>query len=113
MPLHANRTTGEVANVAFGEGCAGPAMGLIPDARFKTADVKLTSGDFLLFFTDGIIEVEGKRGGYFGVEGLRQSVGANLEHSSESLLERVINDACRFADSTVFADDVCLVVAKL
>ena len=113
LPLHAHRTTGEVANVAFGGGCAGPAMGLIPDAKFKTAEVKLASGDFLLFFTDGIIEVEDKRGGYFGVEGLRQSVRSNLEHSTESLLEGVINDACRFADSTVFVDDVCLVVAEL
>jgi serine phosphatase RsbU (regulator of sigma subunit) len=111
-PLHARRTTGEV-NAAFGQGCGGPAMGLVPGARFKTADVQLTGGDFLLFFTDGIIEVEGKQGGYFGVEGLQRSVRANLEQPIESILENVINAAYGFAGSSVFEDDVCLVAAEL
>jgi serine phosphatase RsbU (regulator of sigma subunit) len=111
-PLHARRTTGEV-NAAFGQGCGGPAMGLIPDAQFRTAKVKLTPGDFLLFFTDGIIEVEDQQGGYFGLEGLQRSVRANLEQSTESLLESIIDGAHSFADSEVFADDVCLVAAEL
>jgi sigma-B regulation protein RsbU (phosphoserine phosphatase) len=112
-PLHARRTTGEVVTVSFGEGCAGPAMGLIPHVQFKATDVKLTSGDFLVFFTDGIIEVEAGQGGYFGIESLRQSLRCNLDHSTEFLLERIINDAYRFADSNAFADDVCLVAAEL
>ena len=111
-PLHARRTTGEL-DAAFGHGCGGPAMGLIPNARFKTADVQLTCGDFLLFFTDGIIEVEGKQGGYFGVEGLQRSVRSNLIQPTESLLERIINDAYAFAGSNMFADDVCLVAVAL
>jgi serine phosphatase RsbU (regulator of sigma subunit) len=111
-PLHARRSTGEV-KPAFGAECAGPAMGLIPRAQFQAVDVKLTSGDFLLFFTDGIIEVEGQQGGYFGLEGLQRSVRANLEQPTESLLENVINAAYGFAGSSVFADDVCLVTAEL
>jgi serine phosphatase RsbU (regulator of sigma subunit) len=54
-PLHVRRTTGEVGAVAFGEGSIGPAMGLIPNAQFKTSEAKLSPGDFLLFFTDGIL----------------------------------------------------------
>jgi sigma-B regulation protein RsbU (phosphoserine phosphatase) len=111
-PLHVRRTTGEV-NAAFGQGCGGPAMGLMPDVQFKTADVKLASGDFLLFFTDGIIEVEGKQGGYFGVEGLQNSVRSSLEQPAESLLQNIIEDARRFAGSNAFVDDVCLVTAEL
>jgi serine phosphatase RsbU (regulator of sigma subunit) len=75
--------------------------------------VQLTCGDFLLFFTDGIIEVEGKQGGYFGVEGLQRSVRSNLIQPTESLLERIINDAYAFAGSNMFADDVCLVAVAL
>jgi serine phosphatase RsbU (regulator of sigma subunit) len=112
-PLHARRTTGEVQMAASGESSAGPALGLIPNAQFKTTEAKLAPGDFLLFFTDGIIEVEAGRGSEFGVEGLRQSVRSNLDQPTESLLERIINDVYRFADSTVFTDDVCLVAAEL
>ena len=59
-PLHARRTTGEVQTAACSKGSTGPAMGLIPNAQFKTTEAKLAPGDFLLFFTDGIIEVEAR-----------------------------------------------------
>jgi hypothetical protein len=64
----------ELEAVASGEGYSGPAIGLIPNAQFKTTEVKLASGDFLLFFTDGVIEVEDKAGRDFGIEGLRQAL---------------------------------------
>jgi serine phosphatase RsbU (regulator of sigma subunit) len=112
-PLHARRTTGEVQTVTSDEGSAGPAVGLIPNAQFSTTKSELAAGDFLLFFTDGIIEVEAGGGSDFGVEGLRQSVRSNLDEPTESLLEDIVTDVYRFADSTVLTDDVCLVVAEL
>ena len=112
-PLHVRRTAGEVRTVASGEGSAGPAMGLIPNAQFKTTETKLAPGDFLLFFTDGVVEVENKGGSDFGIEGLRQSVRSNLDQPTESLLEAIIGDVYKFADSTVLTDDACLVAAEL
>jgi serine phosphatase RsbU (regulator of sigma subunit) len=112
-PLHVCRTAGEVRTVASGEGSSGPAMGLIPNAQFKTTKTKLAPGDLLLFFTDGIIEAETVGGGDFGVEGLRKSVLSKLDQPTESLLEGIINDVYRFANSMVLTDDVCLVAAEL
>jgi serine phosphatase RsbU (regulator of sigma subunit) len=112
-PLLVRRTAGEVQTVASGQGASSPAMGLIPDAKFKKSKAKLAAGDFLLFFTDGVIEVENKEGNDFGVEGLRQSIRSNLDQSTESLLEAVIRDVYNFSDSTALADDACLVVAEL
>jgi sigma-B regulation protein RsbU (phosphoserine phosphatase) len=111
-PLHGRRTAGEVRTVGFGEGSAGPAMGLIPNARFNTTQAELAPGDFLLFFTDGVIEVENKEGRDFGIEGLRQSIRSNLDQPSESLLKAIISDVYNFAGSTVLTDDACLVVAE-
>src|SRR4029453_10986983 len=59
-PLHVRRTADEVGTVASGEGSSGPAMGLIPNAQFKTSEAKLAPGDFLLFFTDGVVEAGDK-----------------------------------------------------
>jgi phosphoserine phosphatase RsbU/P len=112
-PLHVRRTAGEVRTVASGEGSAGPAMGLIPNAQFKTTEAKLAPGDFLLFFTDGVVEVENKGGSDFGIEGLRQSIRSNLDQPTESLLEAIIGDVYKFADSTALTDDACLVAAEL
>jgi len=112
-PLRVRRTIGEVQTVASGEGSSGPAMGLIPNARFNTIQAELAPGDFLLFFTDGVVEVENKVGSEFGIEGLRQSIRSNLDQPTESLLEAVIGDVYKFADSTVLTDDACLVAAEM
>jgi serine phosphatase RsbU (regulator of sigma subunit) len=112
-PLHVRRTAGEVGTVASGESSSGPAMGLIPNAQFKTTEAKLAPGDLLFFFTDGVVEVEDTCSRQFGIEGLRQSIRSNLHQPSESLLEAIISDVYNFAGSTVLTDDACLVVAEL
>ena len=112
-PLHVRRTAGEIQTVASGEGSGGPAMGLIPNAEFKTTEAKLAPGDLLLFFTDGVVEAEDKEGNDFGIEGLRQSIRSNLDQPTESLLEAIIGDVYKFADSTVLTDDACLVAAEM
>jgi phosphoserine phosphatase RsbU/P len=112
-PLHVRRTAGEVGAASSGKGSSGPAMGLIPNAQFKTTEAKLAPSDFLLFFTDGVIEVEDRGGRDFGIEGLRQSIRSNLNETTESLLEGIISDVYKFAGSTVLTDDACLVVAEL
>jgi phosphoserine phosphatase RsbU/P len=112
-PLLARRATREVLMVDSEKGAAGPALGLIPNAQFKTTEVKLVPGDFLLFFTDGIIEAEAEGGGDFGGEGLRKSLLSNLDNSGESVLESIVNDVYSFSQSRVLMDDVCLVAAEL
>jgi phosphoserine phosphatase RsbU/P len=112
-PLWVRRTAGEVRTVASVEGSSGPAMGLIPNAQFKTTEAKLAPGDLLFFFTDGVVEVEDTCSRQFGIEGLRQSIRSNLNQPSESLLEAIIRDVYNFAGSTVLIDDACLVVAEL
>ena len=49
-PLRVRRTAGEVQTVASGEGSSGPAMGLIPNAQFKTTQAKLAPGRFPSLF---------------------------------------------------------------
>ena len=49
-PLQVRRTAGEVGAVASGEGSNGPAMGLIPNAQFKTSEAKLVAGRFPSLF---------------------------------------------------------------
>jgi sigma-B regulation protein RsbU (phosphoserine phosphatase) len=112
-PLRVRRTAGEVQTVASSEGSSGPAMGLIPNARFNTTQAELAPGDFLLFFTDGVVEVENRAGSDFGIEALRQSIRSNLDQPTEALLEAIIRDVYKFADSTVLTDDACLVAAEL
>jgi phosphoserine phosphatase RsbU/P len=102
-----------VQTITIAGDSAGPAIGIFPNARFKTTEAKLAAGDFLLFFTDGIIELENKDGNDLGIEGLRESVRSNLDQPAESLLDAIVSDVYKFGDSTVLTDDACLVVAEL
>jgi serine phosphatase RsbU (regulator of sigma subunit) len=102
-----------VLNLIIGGDSTGPAIGIVPNAPFKTSEARLEAGDFLLFFTDGIIEVEASDGSLFGVEGLQESVRSKLDQSTESLLDAVVSDVYRFGDSTILTDDACLVAAEL
>jgi len=102
-----------VQTIIMGADSAGPAIGIIPNAQFKTTEMKLAPGDCLLFYTDGIIEVEAGDGSQFGVKGLRESVRSNLDQPTESLLDAIVSDVYKFGDSTVLRDDACLVAAEL
>ena len=112
-PLRARRGSGEVQTIMLGGGSVGPAIGIIPNAQFKTSEAKLGPGDLLLFFTDGIIEVEASDGSQFGIEGLQQSVRAHLNEPTDFLLDAIVSDVYAFGDSTVLTDDACLVTAEL
>jgi serine phosphatase RsbU (regulator of sigma subunit) len=113
LPLHARPSSGEVQSMMMDGDSAGPAIGIIPNAQFKTIKGKVRPGDFLLFFTDGIVEVEASDGSQFGIEGLRQTLRRNLDQPTESLLDAVVSDVYKFGDSTVLTDDACLVTAEL
>ena len=113
LPLRARRSSGEVQSMIIGGDSAGPAIGIIPNTPFKTTEAGLEAGDFLLFFTDGIIEVESSDGSQFGIEGLRESVRSNLDQPTESLLDAVVSDVYKFGYSTALTDDACLVTAEV
>src|SRR5215467_13123174 len=112
-PLHMSRSSGEVQTVTLGADSVGPAIGIIPNAQFKTIEAALAPSDLLLFFTDGIIEVQAGDGSQFGIEGLRESVRSNLDQTTESLLDAIVSEVYKFGDSTVLTDDACLVAAEL
>ncbi|HXX41604.1 MAG TPA: SpoIIE family protein phosphatase [Chthoniobacterales bacterium] len=89
----------------------GPALGLLPEARYRTATVSLLPNDRLLLFTDGIIEVDDPGEHEFGIEGLIASVQKNRE-SGDKFLESILHDARAFAGDNEFKDDVCLVTVQ-
>jgi phosphoserine phosphatase RsbU/P len=112
-PLWGRRSAGEVETLVSDVGSAGPALGLLPNARFGTTRTQLDPGDFVLLFTDGIIEVESQTGAEFSLEGLREGVYSGFEMSTGNMVDAIIEKVCSFSGSRVFTDDVCLVTAEL
>lgn len=81
-------------------------VGLIPDAIFQSASLKLNRGDRFILLTDGITEAANSAGEFFGDERLHSLATA------ESPIEHLLQCVSQFCGDHPFDDD-CTVVDLL
>ena len=97
--------------IALEEG--GPVLGLLPSARYKQAQVRLSQGDLLVMFSDGIVEAPNAAGEEFGEERLRALVAAASPDITPIQLRQEILEAVRtFTGAAQLHDDLTLVAVR-
>jgi serine phosphatase RsbU (regulator of sigma subunit) len=98
------------AEEAFTEGSY--PVGLVPEAEYTAACLKLEPGDTLVLFTDGVTEAMDPDEQFFGVPRLRQVLTGQtqcpLEHLQKCILEAVEN----FTRGAHQADDLTLLIVR-
>ncbi len=77
----------------------GTALGLFSDFEYASEKIKLSPGDRVLFYTDGITECRNRLGELYGRERLEQSVKEHRELGQVEMLQAVLNDATEFVAS--------------
>ena len=87
----------------------GPALGILPGAKYETISRPMAKGDLVMLFTDGLFEVEDPSGNVFSQEQLRETAHKHSEHPPEEFFTRVLHDIRQFSKRESFDDDVCLV----
>jgi serine phosphatase RsbU (regulator of sigma subunit) len=75
--------------------------------------VALESGDFFLFFTDGISEAMNDRSELFGEDRLRILLEENADLQMEELREKLVDEVFSFAGGAVQHDDMTMVLVKV
>jgi sigma-B regulation protein RsbU (phosphoserine phosphatase) len=89
----------------------GLPLGIMPDAAYESREVELNPGDWLLIFTDGLVEAENQRQEEFGEVRLAQLLQSNANTNPQDLLRRIMIDLDYFVGATPQHDDVtCLLV---
>jgi hypothetical protein len=83
-------------------------LGVLPDAVFAAADMRLEPGQRLLLFTDGLSEAFNPRDEEYGEERLGAFLRQNASLSQEDLVSRMIQDVLEFCDSTRPGDDMTI-----
>jgi sigma-B regulation protein RsbU (phosphoserine phosphatase) len=87
-------------------------VGLVPEAQYTAACLKLEPGDTLVLFTDGVTEAMDPDEQLFGVPRLKKlltgQVECPLEHLQKCVLEAVEN----FARGARQADDLTLLIVR-
>jgi sigma-B regulation protein RsbU (phosphoserine phosphatase) len=89
-----------------------PPIGLNPDEFCELASAELTSGDVLVFYTDGVTEAENLLAEEFGMERLSAVVQRGSSLSAEGLMDDIFSSAASFSKEVGFGDDVTIVVVK-
>lgn len=87
-----------------------PAIGLIREAEFSSAEIKISERDVIVFYTDGLIEARDQNRDEYGEERLVDIVQNYKDNTAEELTAAIWNHVGNHAAS--IADDMTLMVIK-
>jgi serine phosphatase RsbU (regulator of sigma subunit) len=84
-------------------------LGVDPNATYVETGLSLNAGEFLLLYSDGMIEAMNFRGEQFGRRRLRRSVAHYGDLSAEMILSNIRWDVRRFIGLAEQADDMTMI----
>lgn len=87
-------------------------LGLFHDTEYPVQCHKLSPGDTLILYTDGITEAMNAEGHEFGIERLHEVVTRNVERSVAELQTAILEAIDGFACGTAQADDITLLILR-
>ena len=102
------RASGQIERLDVG----GLPLGILMEAKYESANVALGVGDWLVIFTDGVVEAENARQEEFGEDRLIGLIGANAASTPKEMLERLMSGLDLFVGSTPQHDDVTSLLIK-
>ena len=70
----------------------GLPLGILPDAAYQAASVELAPGDWLVVFTDGVVEAENARQEEFDEMRLMNTINLNVAGTPAEMLKRLMSD---------------------
>jgi len=111
-PLHVRRGQDAVEFLAVPRGDFNPALGVFPQVDFRDYERALEDGDVVLFYTDGLFEVEDANGVQLGVERLAQCARSQASLPLVGLVNGIVSAVQTYA-AQGFDDDVCLLATEV
>ena len=108
-PLIIRRSQNQVEPLSNDCGRGQPALGLFEQPPYETSTASLAPGDFVMFFTDGLYEVQGQNEELYSQQRLVIDVKNLINQPPGELFDNLIQSIRTFATNGEFDDDVCLV----
>jgi sigma-B regulation protein RsbU (phosphoserine phosphatase) len=108
-PYHVRRAAGEVERLQIAEMKPGPALGVMNTAEYATLERSMEPGDLLMFFTDGLCELDGPDDTLYEMSQLTEAVARRRAMPTPQLFDDLIAELRRFSITGDFSDDMCLV----
>jgi phosphoserine phosphatase RsbU/P len=102
------RASGQIERLDVG----GLPFGIMPEASYQSARITLAPGDWLIIFTDGLIEAENSRQEEYGETRLLAAIDAAKSTEPEEMLRRLMFELDVFVGQTPQHDDVTCMLLK-
>jgi len=102
------RASGQIERLDVG----GLPFGIMPEATYQAATVTVAPGDWLVIFTDGLVEAVNARDEDYGEARLLTTLEAGKALPPNDLLKRLMSDLDVFVGNTPQHDDVTCMLLK-
>ena len=102
------RASGEIERLDVG----GLPFGIMAEAKYESATFTLAPGDWLIIFTDGLIEAENVRHEEYGETRLLAAIEAGKADDPAGMLKRMMREIDVFVGNTPQHDDVTCLLLK-
>ena len=102
------RSNGAIERLDVG----GLPLGIQPEAKYESATVTLAPGDWLLIFTDGLVEAENSHQEEYGETRVLSTIAAGANLKPSEMLKRLMTEVDQFVGQTPQHDDVTLMLLK-
>lgn len=102
------RASGTIERLATG----GLPLGIQADAAYESGNLTLESGDWLVIFTDGVVEAVNERDEEYGEERLVSVLELSANLTPAKLLSRIMVDVDLFVSTAAQHDDVTCMLIK-
>jgi hypothetical protein len=102
------RASGQIERLDVG----GLPFGIMPEAKYEAAIVTLAPGDWLIIFTDGLIEAENAHQQEYGEARLLAELEAGKSETPAEMLKRLMAAVDLFVGNTPQHDDVTCMLLK-
>ena len=102
------RASGQIERLDIG----GLPYGIMPEVKYESATVTLAPGDWLIIFTDGLVEAENARQEEYGEARLLVAIEAGKSVEPSEMLKRLMTELDLFVGNTPQHDDVTCMLLK-
>ncbi len=102
------RNSGAIERLSMG----GLPLGMWADKSYEAGSLFLQPGDWLVIFTDGVVEAVNARDEEYGEQRLLNVLQAGAAATPDELLRRIMSDLDVFVGATAQHDDVTCMLVK-
>jgi len=102
------RSNGSIERLDVG----GLPLGIQPEAKYESASITVAAGDWLLIFTDGLVEAEDAHQQEYGEPRVLSTVATGAALTPSDMLKRLMTELDQFVGQTPQHDDVTLMLLK-